>query len=409
MAIRNCLLHSNPVRKNGSPQADDLNNCWRGTAGIDMETQISAKKLNLALEEMKEISRLEYLLYTGKGRLVAATRRPEGEDLSEAIVQFAKSPAESQMIQDWIFLRVELEGLTEYVLLCSRSGSSDSAYVIARMAASQIRNLCISARDPSDQTNFLRQLFNGEVAADRIDEKLHYLKLREGEYALFVIQFAGDKDSVVLETLKNLFVVRNMDYLVEMNASRAVLLKHRAGIDGDDFGQYARVIVDNVQAEAMANVWIGYGVHADTFRYMDVLYRNACTALRVGRVFYGETHVFCYERLGLGRLIHELPPDLCELFLKEVLGENADMDYDDEMLSTINQLFDNNLNISETARQLYIHRNTLVYRLERIEKRLGLDIRSFEDAMLFKLAMMVRTHLQALQDEKSPLTRDKVE
>jgi carbohydrate diacid regulator len=83
---------------------------------------------------------------------------------------------------------------------------------------------------------------------------------------------------------------------------------------------------------------------------------------------------------------------LCEMFIKEIFGER-NIDLDDETMVTIQKFFENSLNISETARQLYIHRNTLVYRLERLEKMIGLDIRKFEDAMTFKIAMMVIAHM----------------
>jgi carbohydrate diacid regulator len=245
----------------------------------------------------------------------------------------------------------------------------------------------------------LREILCGEVPKERIEEKNHQFHLKSGEYVLYVIQFSRENDAIVLETLKHLFVVHAVDYLVEMDGTKVALIKNIRGIENGDFEQYARVIVDNLQAEAMTNVWIGYGDVVDAFSQMSTAYQNATTAVKIGRIFYGEEHVFYYSKLGLGRLIYQLPMDLCELFLQEVLGENTDLDFDEETLTTINQLFENNLNISETARQLYIHRNTLVYRLERIEKKLGLDIRSFEDAMLFKIAMMVRTHLNRMREE----------
>ena len=184
-----------------------------------------------------------------------------------------------------------------------------------------------------------------------------------------------------------------------MDGTRTVLLKRVADIQDENYEKYARTIVDNLQTEAMMNVWVGYGDAVDSFEKMNEAYQNACTALKIGMVFYGAEKVFCYGHLGIARLIYKLPADLCEIFLREVLKENMDAEFDDETLTTINQLFDHNLNISETARQLFIHRNTLVYRLERIEKRLGLDIRSFEDAMIFKIAMMVRVHLNELRKE----------
>lgn len=359
--------------------------------------QLSAKKLKQTLEEMKEISRMEFLLFSRKGKLTAGTVDNVDSSLSESAAQFAKSPAESQVVREWIFFRVEIYGQTEYVLLCSKGVGADASYMIGRMAACQIKNLCISSREPMDQVNFLRQVFCGEIPKERIEEKNYQLRLKSGKFVLYAIQFTREKDSVVLETLKNLFVVRYVDYLVEMDGTKIVLMKNVAGIEDGDLEQYARVIVDNLQAEAMTNVWIGYGDAVDSIEQTSAAYRNACISLKIGKIFYSEERVFYYNRLGIGRLIYQLPQDLCEMFLREVLGENADADFDEETLTTINQLFDNNLNISETARQLYIHRNTLVYRLERIEKKLGLDIRSFEDAMLFKIAMMVRTHIKMMR------------
>ena len=118
-------------------------------------------------------------------------------------------------------------------------------------------------------------------------------------------------------------------------------------------------------------------------------------ALEVGRLFYVEKEIMAYDRLGIGRLIYQLPMSLCEMFIREVFGDEVPQILDDEeAMSTISKFFENNLNISETARQLYVHRNTLVYRLERIEKAIGLDIRTFDDAMIFKIAMMVLAHIK---------------
>lgn len=380
---------------------ETLRSYARGTKEIFLKEeymeQLSAKKLKQALEEMKDISRMEFLLFSRKGKLSAGTIDEIDNSLCESVAQFAKSPAESQVVREWIFFRVEVDGQTEYVLLCSKGVGADASYMLGRMAVCQIRNLCISTREPMDQMNFLRQIFCGEIPRERIEEKNHQLRLKSGKFVLYAIQFTREKDSVVLETLKNLFVVRYVDYLVEMDGTKVVLMKNVTGIEDGNYEQYARVIVDNLQAEAMTNVWIGYGDAVDSFEQMSEAYGNACISLKIGKIFYSEERVFYYNRLGIGRLIYQLPLDLCEIFLKEILGENANVDFDEETLTTINQLFDNNLNISETARQLYIHRNTLVYRLERIEKKLGLDIRSFEDAMLFKIAMMVRTHVKTIR------------
>ena len=362
-----------------------------------MEQRLSVKRLQRALEEMKEISRMDFLIFSEKGKMLAATDNAVESDVLNSVAMFANSLAESQVVQNWLFFRVEVENQLEYILLCSQSTGMDTAYVVGRMAVSQIRNLCISVKEPVDQIHFMRQILNGEVPTDKIEERTHQLRLKSGKYMLYVVQFSKEQDSVALETLKNLFVVSYEDYLVEINDTKVVLVKNVKGIDEEDYEQYAYMIVDNLQAEAMTNVWIGYSEAVDSFTKMSTAYQNGCMALKIGRIFAGDEHVFWYDSLGIGRLIYQLPLELCDMFLQEVLGENADMNFDEETLNTINQLFDNNLNISETARQLYIHRNTLVYRLERIEKKLGLDIRSFEDAMLFRIAMLVRAYVNVMR------------
>lgn len=367
-----------------------------------MEQRLSIKKIEHSLEEMKEISKMDFLLFSDGGKMIAATTKQIDVEILNSVRLFADSLAESQVVRNWLFFRVEDNGELEYILLCSQGSGVESSYIVGQMAACQIRNLVRAAQEPVDKIHFLRQILNGEIPENRIEERVHQLHLKNGKFMIYVIRLAKDHDITVLETLKHLFVIPQSDFLVEMDSTKLVLIKNVRGIEKEQYEKYAETIVDNLQAEAMTNVWIGYADVSEGFTKLNLSYQNASLALKIGNIFYGEENVFCYSRLGIGRLVYQLPLELCEMFLKEVLGENAETTFDDETLVTINQLFDNNLNISETARQLYIHRNTLVYRLERIEKKLGLDIRSFEDAMLFKIAMMVRTHVAELRRNQRP-------
>ena len=362
------------------------------------EAHISGKKLTQALREMKEISRMDFVLFSKKGKLLASTCPEPDMKMQEFVTQFGKSMAESQTIQDWIFLKIEINEKTEHILLVNKNGSEDSSYVIGRMAACQIRNLYLSAQEPVNETNFLRRMLHGDYSERQIREENQEVRLKSGSYLLYVIRLATEQDEIVMETLKNLFVLYNVDYLVDVEEDCVVLIKNVQGMEMKA-EQYARCIIDNLQTEAMINAWVGYSDPAESFLDFRSRYQQACTALQIGTVFYDEERVFYYRHLGLGRIIQQLSPELCDLFLEEVLGEHAEVELDEETLATINHLFDNNLNISETARQLFIHRNTLVYRLERIEKKLGLDIRTFEDAMLFKIAMMVRTRRNTIAQE----------
>ena len=160
--------------------------------------------------------------------------------------------------------------------------------------------------------------------------------------------------------------------------------------------QTANMIVDMMNSEAMMKVRVSYGTVVRELREVSKSYKEAMMAMDVGRIFYAEKNVIAYSTLGIGRLIYQLPVNLCRIFIEEIFGGNQVYDIDDETLTTINKFFENNLNVSETSRQLFIHRNTLVYRIEKLQKATGLDIRTFEDAMTFKIAMMVVNYMKYL-------------
>ena len=120
-------------------------------------------------------------------------------------------------------------------------------------------------------------------------------------------------------------------------------------------------------------------------------------ALEVAKIFYPMKRTIEYGNLGVGRLIYQLPVDLCQLFVKEIFGDNIPEEIDEEILSTVSKFFENNLNVSETSRQLYIHRNTLIYRIEKLQKATGLDVRVFDDALTLKIALMVVNYMKYIK------------
>ena len=160
--------------------------------------------------------------------------------------------------------------------------------------------------------------------------------------------------------------------------------------------QIASIIVDMMNMEAMLNVRVAYGTIVGELKDVSKSYKEAKMALDVGKIFYAEKKVTAYNTLGIGRLIYQLPINLCKIFIEEIFGDNVPSELDDETLTTINKFFENNLNVSETSRQLFVHRNTLVYRIEKLEKSTGLDIRTFDDALTFKIALMVVNYMKYL-------------
>lgn len=217
--------------------------------------------------------------------------------------------------------------------------------------------------------------------------------------AVYVIDTGKNSNEIVLELVKNLSNLKGGDFVVSVDEHSVVLVKDVGETDRlkleSRLRETADSLVDNILTEAMIKVRVGYSNLNDALIKIADSFQEAKLALEVGRVFYAEKEVISYEKLGIGRLIYQLPMSLCEMFIREVFGENVPEILDDEeAMSTIAKFFENNLNISETARQLYVHRNTLVYRLERIEKAIGLDIRTFDDAMTFKIATMVLAHIR---------------
>ena len=266
----------------------------------------------------------------------------------------------------------------------------------AENALTQIRCLCTAYREKYNKADFLKGLMTGGIPAYDIAERAARLHISPDERRVLFLLEANEIDDAVTEILKSLFPAQTKTYLVPVAGnSLAILRPVRSGEDGTDSRKIARMIVDTLNTEALAQVQLAYSFIFDSLSGLPEAFRETGLALRVGRLFYSEQTIFPYNELGIGRLIYQLPVSLCENFLKELFGPDIPSSFDEETLGTVNRFFQNNLNIAETSRQLHMHRNTLIYRLEQIEKHTGLDIRLFEDAMTFKVAIMVLNYLQS--------------
>ena len=219
--------------------------------------------------------------------------------------------------------------------------------------------------------------------------------------AVFLIETDKEKDrereSAATELLNGMFSTQVGDYITAVDESSVILIKElELGEDYARLDQVANTIVDMMNMEAMMNVRVAYGTIVGELKEVSKSYKEAKMALDVGKIFYAEKKVTAYNTLGIGRLIYQLPINLCRIFIDEIFGSNVPSGLDEETLTTINKFFENNLNVSETSRQLFVHRNTLVYRIEKLEASTGLDIRTFEDALTFKIALMVVNYMKYL-------------
>lgn len=359
---------------------------------------LSNQKLQNSLDEIKEISHMDAALFQPNGKLAAYTSGIEmTPTLEQVVLEFSASLAERQIYQDYHLFKIVVEGETEYILMCDVQ--DDTAGICAQMAVCQIRNLVMSFAGQFDRNNFIQNILLGNMLVVDIFSKAKKHHIHEVPRVVFVIHTGNKHNDMAMELVKNLADVRSGDFVTSVDQHSVVLIKdvshiHEENMD-EELAGIASSLADNIHTEAMIKVRIGYGNVVHQLPELTDSYQEARMALEVGRVFYAELDTISYGKLGIGRLIYQLPMSLCQMFIKEVFGDKIPEILDDEeAMSTINKFFENNLNISETARQLYVHRNTLVYRLERIEKAIGLDIRTFEDAMTFRIAVLVIAHMK---------------
>lgn len=270
----------------------------------------------------------------------------------------------------------------------------------AHQALSQIRCLCTAYKEKYNKTDFLSSLMTNGIPSYDIYERAARLHIAPEEARVLFLLETKNLDDTIMEILKNLFPSQTKTYLVPVGQKTVGILRPlRAEEDASSMSRIASMIVDTLNMEALAHVQISYSAVIETLAELSGAFRETSLALRVGKLFYSEKTIFPYNELGIGRLIYQLPVSLCENFLKEIFGKEIPAALDEETTSTINKFFQNNLNIAETSRQLHMHRNTLIYRLEQIEKRTGLDLRIFEDAMTFKIAIMVMNYLHTERNQ----------
>ena len=270
----------------------------------------------------------------------------------------------------------------------------------AEQALTQIRCLCTAYKEKYNKTDFLQSLLTGGIPSYDIHDRASRLHISTDDKRVLFLLETKTMDETVTEILKSLFPSQTKTYLVPVSANAAAILRPmRASESSENIRGIARTIVDTLNTEALTHVRLAYSSVINTLSELPEAFQEASLALKVGKLFYSEQTIFPYNELGIGRLIYRLPFPLCENFLKEIFGEDIPDSFDEDTTSTINRFFQNNLNIAETSRQLHMHRNTLIYRLEQIQKRTGLDLRLFEDAMTFKVATMVINYLHAERNQ----------
>jgi carbohydrate diacid regulator len=360
---------------------------------------ISNQVLQTTLDGLKSISRIDLCVLDTEGTMLATTF-PEAEGFRDSVLSFASSPADSQVVSGCQFFKVFDDHQLEYVLLAN--GNSDDVHMVGRMAAFQLQNLLVAYKERFDKDNFIKNLLLDNLLLVDIYNRAKKLHIdTEARRVVFILEINNERENSSLETIRSLFSTKSGDFITAVDEKSIIIVKELAPQEGyPEMEKTAEMILGALSEEKRRDALVAYGTIVNEIKEVSRSYKEARMALNVGKIFYEERFVIAYSSLGIGRLIYQLPIPLCKMFIKEIFEGKSPDDFDDETLITINKFFENNLNVSETSRQLYIHRNTLVYRLDKLQKSTGLDLRVFEDAITFKIALMVVKYMKYMENQE---------
>ena len=281
----------------------------------------------------------------------------------------------------------------EYAVFCT--GDDESARSFCQMAYIALNDAKIFYEEKHDRGTFVKNIIMDNILPGDIyirAKELHFAT--DAPRAVFLIRQVGHGDVATVDVLSGMFADKIQDFVLSINEMDIAVVKQvTPNITSEELEKMAVSMEETLKNELRIKTVIGIGTIAEHLRELADSYKEAQTAIEEGKVFDTEKSIMHYENLGIGRLIYQLPTTLCEIFLSEVFKKNSIDSLDQETLFTINKFFENNLNVSETSRKLFVHRNTLVYRLEKIKKLTGLDLRQFDHAIVFKVALMVRKYL----------------
>ena len=361
---------------------------------------ISNQILQNTIEGLKSIVRVDFCIMDTDGKEVATTMDGLSGRGTEA-ADFAKSPADSQEIRGCQYFKIFDEQQLEYIL--AAEGTGEDVYTIGKVAAFQIQNLLVAYKERFDKDNFIKNLLLDNLLLIDIYSRAKKLHIQtDVKRIVMIIETADSRDNNVLEIMRRFYGNSSKDFVTAVDENNVILVKDLLDSEGGrDVSPEIEKVAANVEAflakEGMKEIRIAYGTVVKEIKEVSRSYKEAKMAMDVGKIFFDERNIIAYSELGIGRLIYQLPIPLCKMFIKEIFGGKSPDDFDEETLITISKFFENSLNVSETSRQLFIHRNTLVYRLDKLQKSTGLDLRVFEDAITFRIALMVVKYMKYME------------
>lgn len=344
--------------------------------------------------QVRNIIDKEFGVMDESGTVLACSHEEKIGTVNEAVSKVLDIESDTVTIDGISYQKIYMDDKPKYItFIHSEDAESLKCLSLFSVAVSSIRKY---HDEKFSKSYFIKRVINENIFSSDIATIAKELHIQFNAHrVVFLVKTEKEKSVHLAEVLRSLFPARSKDFVISIDDENTVLVKELKSIEdyGEEIEDIARIILDTLNTELMVKAYIGIGSVVESLSELANSYREAKTALSVGRIFESDKLIFSYNKLGLGRLIYQLPVPLCRLFLQEVFKKDSLEILDAETISTINKFFENNLNISETSRQLYVHRNTLVYRLDKIQKTTGLDLRKFDDAIIFKVSMLVKKYL----------------
>ncbi|MCX7710190.1 MAG: helix-turn-helix domain-containing protein [Clostridia bacterium] len=357
-----------------------------------------AKMLQDYVTQVRETTGIHIGIADETGNILASADEARFEKTYPFLKEFIGSETKEAVYSGISFQKVFNRNKVDYVVLADFQSEESSK--LLSIISINILGMKAGYDEKYDKNIFIKnimldELVHGDIAARAKELHVSYSVPR----VVFIIKTSGVKDTYVHEVVQGIFPNRSKDFILIPDKEQIVLIKElKSNTDYREVEKTANIIADTLSTELMVKAYVGIGTIAENVVDIGRSYREAQISLLVGKIFLEDRYIFSYNSLGLGRLIYQLPEANCKLFLDEFFkGDNFDF-MDSETMLTIQKFFENSLNISETSRQLFVHRNTLVYRLDKIQKLTGLDLRKFDDAITFKIALMVKKYLD--RDER---------
>ena len=344
------------------------------------------------ITQMRDVIGRNIGVIDDSGIIVASSEPGKIGESRQRIKEELSYSAEFIVSEGYTYRFISSQGKSDCIAFVE--GDDLHASKMAEILAISLGNIKSLYDEKYDKVSFVKNIILDNILPSDIYIKSNELHFSEEFRAVIVIKFQGSSPTPPYEIVQNLVTDKTKDYVIGISEQDIVIVKEvTSQTTASDIEALAREMMTQITKEHQVKLLVGISSIVENLKDLARAYKEARISLEVGKVFDIEKPIMCYENLGIGRLIYQLPTTLCEIFLGEVFKKGSLESLDRETLMTVQSFFENNLNVSETSRKLFVHRNTLVYRLEKIRKLTGLDLREFDHAVTFKVALMVKKYL----------------